>query len=1057
MKPNLQLPFLAQIFLPMTQSFTLRISALALLLAGILQLSSFATFAQSPNKPNISYDRLLCVKFKNDLPVYASNGRLTDGGSGVLRSFRAFVEEGTYSKMIDMSEQQLDQMRQTAQLYWDDVAREEGRTPVVVGDMNNYFILEVKAGSDVKNLLRRLKSHPAIEYADKMPEPVEPTLPGNYVPNQTYVNTANGIRADQVYTTYSNRGAGIRVADIEYNFNSTHADLPAVTMIAGTQTYNGYGNNHGTAVFGELVSRNNGWGTTGIASSATPYFAGAHNTSGVYNPSNSILLASAALTPGDVILLEQQIQGPYYTGVPEGTQFGLVPVEYNFAIFQAIQTAVGNGRVVVEAAGNGSQNLNDPQNAAGSNNHNPFSTGNSGAIIVGAGAASPSGSTTARSRLNFSNYGTRLNLQGFGEGVWSTGYGGAYNAEGENYFYTSGFSGTSSASPIVTGACVLLQSVYKSTSGNVLTPAQVRAFLMSTGQPQQAGINPVTQNIGPLPNVLAAIQSALASVVCPAPTAAQSNVSNVTTTTARFTCTASGSEFDFTYRPVGGSWVNVPHGAANYHDAAGLLPNTQYEYRAGVKCSGTGNWSVWSDVKTFYTGCPDPVAAHLSASLVTGTSARLNCSTPGGIAFDWRYRTVGAASWTNVNHGAANYYDIVGLTPGTQYEFQAGVQCAGSGSWSNWSVSKTFTTPLFCGAPTIAQMFASNIAQTTARINCSASGTQYDWAYRTVGGTWIHVAHGPANYFDLTGLNPATQYEYQTGILCANGVWSAWSPTRTFTTTTLANDSPCSATTIIANQSCLNTVGTTATATATFATAVCGVTAPRDVWFRCVIPSSGRVTFRTTAGTLTDAMMAVYSGSACNALTYISCEDNNTNGNGSLMPVLTVSGASGTQLWVRIWGKNNASGTFNICALNFTSTDFGGRTVDVTAGGAVVLTETDWVQEEYVEQTEDRSSTVQPGMAVQMEAALKTAAGAVYPNPTTGLATLPYTLTESGEVHIFVTDATGRIIVRQSTQQEAGEHTAQLNLSSCTTGIYMVRFQSGKEVQVQSLSVIQQR
>lgn len=1038
----------------MTQSFTWRIQTLSFLLISVFQLSFFAASAQAPNKPTISYDRLLCVKFKNDLPVYASQGKLTDGGSGVLKSFESFTEAGTFSKMIDLSEQQLDEMRYTAQLYWEDVAREEGRKAVEVGDMNNYFIYEIKPGTDAKNLLRRLKSHPAIEYAEKMPEPVAPTLPGNYVANQTYLNVGSGINANQVYTTYSNRGGGIRVADIEYNFNSAHADLPAVTMIAGTQTYNGYGNNHGTAVFGELVSRNNGWGTTGIASSATPYFAGAHNTSGVYNPSNSILLASAAITAGDVILLEQQIAGPYYTGVPEGTQFGLVPVEYNFAIFQAIQTAVGNGRIVVEAAGNGSQNLNDPQNAAGSNNHNPFGGANSGAIIVGAGAAAPSGSTTARSRLNFSNYGTRVNLQGFGEGVWTTGYGSAYNAEGENYFYTSGFSGTSSASPIVTGACVLLQSVFKNTTGSVLTPAQVRSHLITTGQAQQAGINPVSQNIGPLPNVYAAIQSALSTVVCPAPTAAQSNVSAITTTTARLNCTASGSEFDFTYRPAGGAWIHVNHGPANFYNLTGLTANTQYEYRTGVKCNGTGNWSSWSDIKSFYTACPDPTVAHLSASAVLATTARLNCSTPGGSAFDWRYRAVGAATWINVNHGAANFYNLTGLAAATQYEFQAGVQCTASGYWSSWSPSQTFTTA--CADPTVAQISATNITQTSARINCSTPGTEYDWAYRVAGGVWVHVPHGAANYFDITGLNPSTQYEYQAGVRCTNGSWSNWSPTRTFTTSALANDNPCTAITIAANSSCLNTTGTTGNATSTFATSVCGVAAPRDVWFRCVIPASGRVTFRTTAGTLTDATMAVYSGAACNTLNYISCEDNNTNGNGSLMPVLTVTGASGTQLWVRVWGKNNASGTFNICALNYSSTDFGGRTVSVKDAEGLTLTDTDWAQEAYVGEVEERTSKVQPGVSTTTEQLTEAAtAGSVYPNPTTGMVTLPFTLTESSAVHILVTDAMGRAVAQQNIQQDAGTHTAQLDLSQCASGLYMVRFQSGRTVHVQQLSIVQ--
>jgi hypothetical protein len=48
----------------------------------------------------------------------------------------------------------------------------------------------------------------------------------------------------------------------------------------------------------------------------------------------------------------------------------------------------------------------------------------------------------------------------------------------------------------------------------VLTPAQVRAALVSTGAPQQAGGNPVSQNIGPRPNVVAAVAQVFGNRDC---------------------------------------------------------------------------------------------------------------------------------------------------------------------------------------------------------------------------------------------------------------------------------------------------------------------------------------------------------------------------------------------------------------------------------------------------------------------------------------------------------------------------------------------------------------
>jgi hypothetical protein len=164
--------------------------------------------------------------------------------------------------------------------------------------------------------------------------------------------------------------------------------------------------------------------------------------------------------------------------------------------------AYGNGVTVVEAAGNGSQDLDDPVYNAG---HAPFLLANdSGAIIVGAGAANP-GSDTPRSRLSFSNYGATVDLQGWGEFVTTTGYGDLYSADGVSYHYTGTFSGTSSASPIVTTAVTLLQSWSINVNAVTLTPAQIRAQLMATGTPQQAGTFPVSQNIGPLPDLAAAV------------------------------------------------------------------------------------------------------------------------------------------------------------------------------------------------------------------------------------------------------------------------------------------------------------------------------------------------------------------------------------------------------------------------------------------------------------------------------------------------------------------------------------------------------------------------
>jgi hypothetical protein len=95
--------------------------------------------------------------------------------------------------------------------------------------------------------------------------------------------------------------------------------------------------------------------------------------------------------------------------------------------------------------------------------------------------------------------------------------------------------------------------------------------------------------------------------------------------------------------------------------------------------------------------------------------------------------------------------------------------------------------------------------------------------------------------------------------------------------------------------------------------------------------SNPQVTVRTTAGTLDDAVMETYYSwsSDCASMNYIVCEDDNTNGNGSLMPVINLQGGAGATIWVRVWGYGGATGTFSICVLNYYTPNVGGEGGDI--------------------------------------------------------------------------------------------------------------------------------
>jgi hypothetical protein len=90
--------------------------------------------------------------------------------------------------------------------------------------------------------------------------------------------------------------------------------------------------------------------------------------------------------------------------------------------------------------------------------------------------------------------------------VTSSGYGDAQGGKDQNRWYTHRFSGTSSASPIVTGAAACIQSRALAKYGVPLSPAKVRSILIKTGTPQISGPGvPLNQHIGPQPNLLKAL------------------------------------------------------------------------------------------------------------------------------------------------------------------------------------------------------------------------------------------------------------------------------------------------------------------------------------------------------------------------------------------------------------------------------------------------------------------------------------------------------------------------------------------------------------------------
>lgn len=344
-------------------------------------------------------------------------------------------------------------------------------------------------------LVEKIKSFPDVEYCYEMNIiPVKPPtdiapVTSNFEVNQTYLGANPGINMQYAWDLGLS-GQGIKVRDIEYGFNSNHEELNSVNVsIASGMTINSSATTayteHGTSVFGVVVADKGSYGVSGLAYSAQEMILFPEWQQSGYDRVFAVSEAIQNSQSGDVIIYEMQ-------AYDENNY--LLPAEYDLTIWNLTKAATDAGIMIIEAAANGSRDLDSPTYATYMNR------GNSGAILVGAGT-----SDINHEKLNFSNYGSRVDLQGWGQNVFTCGFYGSYFTIGGdlNQSYTN-FAGTSSATPMVAGCAIVLQSYYHGLTGNYLSPLEMKNLLINTGISQ--GIS-VSGHIGPLPNMQSAINA----------------------------------------------------------------------------------------------------------------------------------------------------------------------------------------------------------------------------------------------------------------------------------------------------------------------------------------------------------------------------------------------------------------------------------------------------------------------------------------------------------------------------------------------------------------------
>lgn len=428
----------------------------------------------------------LTVKFRDEARARAGQGRLEILGASCEAATALFAQERLAVRpLVRIPADRLAALEARA-------AERSGRAAPDLGGM-----LEVQTdheGAALLELARRLQALPSVEYAHLAatlpppPEDLSPSTP-DYTDEQGYLGPDPGIGATLAHAE-GVRGERVRLSDCEYGWVLEHEDLvdgdielePGHSIHPETVA-NGW-DDHGTAVLGQTSAVDNGYGVTGGAPDAEVGVYVEWSPEGGSRRVDAILTAVEASLPGDVVLLEMQAGGC------DGA-FG--PAETNPNVFTATELAVDAGVVVVAAAGNGGADLD-----AGCYPESYGIWGDSGAIMVGAGTAD-----TRHASLSFSTHGERVDLQGWGTAVFTLGYGNPLGlADASLQSYTDSFGGTSSASPIVATAAVLVQDFVLARQDEPLDPWTLRELLVATGHPPGSGLP-----VGAFPDVIAAFDA----------------------------------------------------------------------------------------------------------------------------------------------------------------------------------------------------------------------------------------------------------------------------------------------------------------------------------------------------------------------------------------------------------------------------------------------------------------------------------------------------------------------------------------------------------------------
>ena len=228
---------------------------------------------------------------------------------------------------------------------------------------------------------------------------------------------------------WETQGGGIKVAVLDTGVDIDHPDLGGA--VVGDQDFTGDGiedvNGHGTHVAGIIAARLNSVGFVGVAPRADLLIGKVLNNQG--RGSFSAIAEGIDWAVGEgADIISMSLGGP---------------VSDN-ALYRSIHTALANGRIVVCAAGNDgslfSNSIGYPGREGG---------------VISVGAHDRNGNPAG-----FSSRGGEVDLMAPGTDIWSSYRNGGY----------AKLSGTSMATPFVSGICALILAKHRADGNNGRIP-----------------------------------------------------------------------------------------------------------------------------------------------------------------------------------------------------------------------------------------------------------------------------------------------------------------------------------------------------------------------------------------------------------------------------------------------------------------------------------------------------------------------------------------------------------------------------------------------------------